>query len=79
MLAIAILKQVVACSKLQEEIRSRKLARKPRGGDGVPEPVRIPQYLIPMIQLLVYPMIGKQLSQFSSTLMSIIWFRAYRV
>ena len=33
-LAIAILKQVVACSKLEdsEEIRSRKVARKPRGG-----------------------------------------------
>ena len=46
MLAIAILKQVVACSKLEdsEEIRSRKVARKPRGGlrgDGVAEPVRI--------------------------------------
>ena len=42
-LAIAILKPVVARSKLQdrEGIRSRKVARKPRGGDGAAEPVRI--------------------------------------
>ena len=64
-LAIAILKQVVACSKLQDrkEIGSKKVARKRAGAGGSRSSGACKncfQYLIPVYQLLVYPMIGQQ-------------------
>ena len=64
-LATAILKQVVACSKLQDrkEIGSKKVARKRAGAGGSRSSGACKncfQYLIPVYQLLVYPMIGQQ-------------------
>ena len=61
-----ILKQVVACSRLREKLREKS-------ADAGGSPISVAckncfQCLIPVYQLLVYPMIGQQLSRSDSFL-----------
>ena len=71
---MAILKQVVACSRIARKSDREKLLEKSAraGGSRSSEACKnCFQYLIPVYQPMVYSMIGQQLSQFTSTLMSI--------